>query len=167
MTGEKHLARVWEITEKVGISMLTTRFSDGLRARPMDARPDRDRGVIWFLTDVRGHKDEEIDKAHDVGLVFIDQDSRAYLSITGRAFLIRDNARAQEIWKKTDDVWWPEGPADPNVRVLRVDPAIAELWDGPASSAAAVFEFTRARVTGEKPNLGENRKTTTSMREKD
>jgi general stress protein 26 len=161
---QNNIARVWQIIEKVGVAMLTTRFADGLRARPMDARPDRDRGVIWFLTDARGHKDEEIDTAHEVGLVFIDQDSRAYLSITGRAVVFRDNARAQEIWKKTDDAWWPEGPADPNVRVLRVDPAIAELWDGPASPAAAVLEFARARVTGEKPHLGENRKTTTRMR---
>ncbi len=130
----------------------------------MEARPDQDRGVIWFLTDARGHKDEEIAAAHEVGLVFIDQESRAYLSISVRAVVIRDNGKASEIWKKTDEAWWPEGSADPNVRVLRVDPAIAELWDGPASAAAAAFEFAKARVTGEKPNLGESRKTTTRMR---
>lgn len=163
MADQTHLARVWQIIEKVGVAMLTTRFAGGLRARPMDARPDRDRGLLWFLTDVRGHKDEEIDVAHDIGLVFIDHDSRAYLSITGRAFVIHDSAKATEIWRKADEVWWPDGPSGPNVRVLRVEPSTAELWDGPATAAAAAVEFARARMTGEKPRLGENRKTTTRM----
>jgi hypothetical protein len=50
------------------------------------------------------------------------------------------------------------------VRVLRVEPSRAELWDGPASRLVAAFEFAKARVTGEKPNLGENRKVTVDLR---
>jgi hypothetical protein len=34
---------------------------------------------------------------------------------------------------------------------------------GPASSAVAAFEFAKARPTGEKPSLGENRKATVEM----
>jgi hypothetical protein len=49
------------------------------------------------------------------------------------------------------------------VRVLRFAPAKAELWDGPASAAVAAFEFAKARVTGAKPNLGENRKVIVDM----
>jgi hypothetical protein len=47
--------------------------------------------------------------------------------------------------------------------VLRVDPVTAELWDGPSSKAVAVFEFVKSRLTGAKPNLGENRKVTVPM----
>ncbi len=43
---ESNLDRVWEIIEKVGVTMLTTRFSGGLRARPLEARPERDAGLI-------------------------------------------------------------------------------------------------------------------------
>jgi hypothetical protein len=42
-------------------------------------------------------------------------------------------------------------------------PATAELWDGPASSAVAAYEFAKARLTGEKPKLGENRKVSVGM----
>ena len=42
-------------------------------------------------------------------------------------------------------------------------PLTAELWDGPASAAVAAFEFVKARITGKKPNLGENRKVTVRM----
>ena len=76
--------------------------------------------------------------------------------------MLRDHAKAAEIWKNTDNVWW-NGPADPNVCVLRVIPITAELWDGSASSAVAAYEFAKARLTGEKPNLGENRKVTVEM----
>lgn len=47
--------------------------------------------------------------------------------------------------------------------VLRVTPLTAELWDGPASKAVAMFELVKATLTGEKPNLGENRKITVPM----
>ena len=145
MTEQKRIARVWEIIEKVSVGMLTTQFSGGLRARPLEARADRDAGVIWFVTDVRGAKDDEIGAAHDIGLVFIDEGDHAYLSITGRAFVTRDIAQTKTIWKKTDDAWFPGGPDDPNVRLLRIEPITAELWDGPSSAAGTVFEFAYKR----------------------
>jgi general stress protein 26 len=162
MSNNEQLDRVWQIIEKAGVCMLTTRFAGGLRARPLEARPDRHAGLIWFVTDLRSGKEHEIETEHDVGLVFIDVKAKAYLSITARAEVLRDHAKAAEIWKSTDNAWW-QGPDDPNVCVLRVTPATAELWDGPASSAVAAYEFAKARLTGEKPNVGENRKLTVEM----
>jgi general stress protein 26 len=160
--GSTSADRVWEIIETVGIAMLTTSFPGGLRARPVEARPERDAGLIWFVTDLRSGKEHEIEAEHDVGLVFIDAKAKAYLSITARAEVRQDHAKAAEIWKRTDNMWW-SGPDDPNVRVLRVQPLTAELWDGPASAAVVAFEFAKARITGAKPNLGENRKVTVRM----
>jgi general stress protein 26 len=166
MADENHLARVWNIIERVGVCMLTTRFAGGLRARPLEARPDRAAGLIWFVTDLRSGKEHEIEIEHDAGLVFIDAHEKAYLSLTARAEVRRDRAKAAEIWKTTDTMWW-SGPDDPNVGVLRVTPLTAELWDGPASRAVAAFEFIKSRVTGEAPNLGENRKVTVAMPHRD
>jgi general stress protein 26 len=133
-----------------------------LPPRPLEARPERDGGLIWFVTDVRSGKEHEIEAEHDVCLVFIDAEAKAYLSITARAEVLHDHAKAAEIWKSTDTMWW-SGPDDPNVCVLRVRPVTAELWDGPSSAAVAAFEFAKARITGAKPNLGENRKVTVKM----
>src|SRR4051812_44864516 len=52
MADDDKLARVWDIVEKVGVCMFTTRFAGGLRARPLEARPDRAAGLIWFVTDL-------------------------------------------------------------------------------------------------------------------
>jgi general stress protein 26 len=154
--------RVWEIAAKVGVAMLTTRFAGGLRARPIEPRLDREYGLIRIVTDVRGLKDDEIERWPEVGLTVIDSSDKAYLSISGRAEITRDPAMARKIWHKNDDLWW-SGPDDPNVRVIVIAPQRAELWDGPSSSAVAVYEIAKAKVTGEKPNLGENRKKTVLM----
>jgi|SRR6185369_7647200 len=161
---EHHEERIWDILEKTGVGMLTTQFGGGMRARPLEARPDRDAGLIQFVTDVRGLKDDEIAASPDVCFTVIDDNDQAYLSITGRAEVVRDPVLAAKIWKRTDDVWWPKGADDRNVRVLRIVPALAELWDGPASATVAAFEFAKARATGQKPNLGENRKVRVDMR---
>jgi general stress protein 26 len=155
--------RVWDIIEKVGVCMLTTQFVGGLRARPLEARPDRDAGLIFFVTDTHSAKEDEIEARPDVGLVFIDSSDNAYLSITGLACVTRDADTIKAAWRKTDEVWWPGGPHNPDVCVLRIEPFAAELWDGPASVAVTVFEFAKAKLTGEKPKLGENRKVTVKM----
>jgi general stress protein 26 len=158
----RHIDRVWDIVEKIGVCMLTTRFAGGLRARPLEARPDRESGLIFFVTDIHSAKEDEIEAAPDVGLVFIDPGNKAYLSITGRAGVLRDAEATKRFWRKTDAVWWP-GPNDPNVCLLRIAPLTAELWDGPASAAVTAFEFAKAKLTGQEPKLGENRKVTVKM----
>jgi general stress protein 26 len=162
MTENPHLARVWDIIARVGVCMLTTHAATGLRARPLEARPDRDAGVIWFVTDRRSGKEHEIADDAEVGLTFVDPRDKAWLSITARAAVRADRAKAAEIWKTTDSLWW-SGPDDPNVCLLRVAPLTAELWDGPASTAIAALEFVKARLTGSKPDLGEERKVTVPM----
>jgi general stress protein 26 len=163
MAKQDSLDRVWDVIERVGVCMFTTRSAAGMRARPLEARPDRGSGVIWFVTDLRSAKEHEIARDPAVGLVFVDADAKAYLSITAEAAIRHDHAKTAEIWKRTDNVWW-RGPDDPNVCVLRVTPLTAELWDGPSSKAVAAFEFLKARITGEPPNLGENRKVMVRMR---
>ncbi len=163
MSKKDSINRVWDLIEQVGVCMLTTRFAGGLRARPLEARPDRDAGLIFFVTDIHSSKEDEIEAAPDVGLVFIDSSSKAYLSITGRACVMRDVEKIKAAWRKTDEVWWPGGPGGPDVCLLRIEPVTAELWDGPASAAVTAFEFAKARLTGEEPNVGENRKVTVKM----
>ena len=84
MDKAEQIDRVWDILEKHSVGMLTTRFADGLRARPLDARPDREAGLIYFVTDVRGLKDDEIEADPAVGFVVVDEKENAYLSISGR-----------------------------------------------------------------------------------
>jgi general stress protein 26 len=107
MRKKDDIDRVWDIIEKVSLCMLTTTFAGGLRARPLEARPDRYAGHIYFVTDIHSAKEYEIEATPDVGLVFIDSNDKAYLSITGRACVMLDADKIKAAWRKTDAVWWP------------------------------------------------------------
>jgi general stress protein 26 len=163
MSEKDSLNRIWDIVEKSNSCMLMTQFTGGLRARPLEARPDRDAGLIFFVTDYHSDKENEIQARPEVGVVFIDSKDNAYLSITGRASVLRDLERTKAIWRKSDDVWWPGGPNDPKVCALQIEPIIGELWDGPRSRLVTYLEFAKAKLTGQEPNLGENRKVTVKM----
>jgi general stress protein 26 len=162
MRDRQHEERLWDVLEKVGICMLTTRFAGGLRARPMEARIERAGRKIYFLTDARAAKDDEIADSPEVCLIFIDPQEKVYVSLSGRARVSRDPAMAQRLWNRKQEVWWT-GPTDPDLRVMCVQPELAEFWDGPAKPAVAAYEFARARWTGERPNVGEKRKVTVTI----
>lgn len=159
---EHHLDRIWDVVDKAGACMLTTHFPEGLRARPMEPRPDRDNGAVWFLTDRRGLKDDEIRSCPEVCLTVTLEAEKVYLSLTGEASACRDRKQARALWNKKQEAWW-DGPNDVNLLVLRVDLKRAEMWDDPADADYASYEFAKARIFGKKPDLGEKRKVFVEM----
>jgi len=149
---------VWEIAKKIKTCMLTTLPAKRMRSRPMHAIIDREAGCLWFITDQRGAKDEEIRAAPDVCLAFADTGSNTYLSITGRAEILHDVAKIRELWSSEAQAWWPKGPTDPDVRVLRVVPDSAEYWDTRGNSITVALKLAASRLSGNPPDLGENKK---------
>ena len=121
MTGRSDIDDVWDIAETIKTCMLTTLSAGRLRSRPMHALPDRDANSLWFITDQRGAKEDEIRAAPDVCLAFADTRSNTYLSMTGRATMTRDPDKARQLWSSEAQAWWPKGPSDPDVRVLCVN----------------------------------------------
>ena len=158
MATDDDIDRVWEIMDDIAICMVTTHAGGRMRSRPMHAIPDRDEGCIFFVTDTRGAKDDEIAAAPDVCLAFADIDDNTYLSVTGTAAMIRDPAKAEELWSTEAQAWWPHGPRDPAVRVLRVVPDQAEYWDTRGNSITVALKLMAARMTGKPPDLGDNKK---------
>jgi hypothetical protein len=77
----RNVARAWELMKKIGFAMLVTRDGDKLRARPMSAYCERDENAIYFLTDARRHKDEEIARNPGINLSFADASSQKYVSL--------------------------------------------------------------------------------------
>ena len=158
MASEEEIDRVWEIMDDIGVCMVTTHAGSRMRSRPMHAIADRAAGCVWFVTDTRGAKDDEIAAAPDVCLGFSDIRDNTYLSVTGNAEVIRDVGKADALWSSEAQAWWPMGPGDPSVRVLRVVPDQAEYWDTRGNVITVAFKLMAARLTGRQPNLGDNRK---------
>src|SRR6195952_2310210 len=90
--------RTWELMKKIGFAMLVTRDGDKLRARPMSAYLDRENNTIYFLTDARRHKDDEIARNPNVNLSFANASDQKYVSITGTAVVSNDRAKIKQLF---------------------------------------------------------------------
>jgi general stress protein 26 len=150
------IGRVWDLMKKIGFAMLVTRDGSRLRARPMSAHLERDENAIYFLTDARRHKDEEIARDPNVNLSFADTGGQKYVSVTGTASVSNDRARIKQLFSTPAKAWW-DSAEDPNIRVLKITPDDAEYWDSPGSVISYV-KMAAAAVTGTRPDLGDNRK---------
>lgn len=150
------IGRVWDLMKKIGFAMLVTRDGARLRARPMSAHLERDENAIYFLTDARRHKDEEIARDPNVNLSFADTGGQKYVSVTGTATVSNDRARIKQLFSTPAKAWW-DSAEDPNIRVMKITPDDAEYWDSPGSVISYV-KMAAAAVTGTRPDLGDNRK---------
>jgi general stress protein 26 len=152
----RDIDRVWDLMKKIGFAMLVTRDGEKLRARPMSAYLERDSNAIYFLTDTRRHKDDEIARNPNVNLSFADVGSQKYVSISGTAAVSNDRAKIRELFSTPAKAWW-DSAEDPNIRVLKISPDDAEFWDSPGTVISYV-KMAAAAVTGTRPEIGEHRK---------
>ena len=148
--------RAWELMKKIGFAMLVTRDGEKLRARPMSAYLEPEKNAIYFLTDARRHKDDEIRRSPGVNLAFADASSQKYVSVTGTAVVSNDRAKIEELFSTPAKAWW-DSAQDPNIRVLKFTPDDAEFWDSPGTIISYV-KMAAAAATGTRPDIGENRK---------
>jgi len=152
----RNVDRAWELMKKIGFAMLVTRDGEKLRARPMSAYLERDENTIYFLTDARRHKDDEIARNPGVNLSFADASSQKYVWLTGTAMVSNDRAKIKELFSTPAKAWW-ESAEDPNIRVLKITPDDAEFWDSPGTIISYV-KMAAAAATGSQPDIGKNRK---------
>src|SRR4030095_1921651 len=96
----RNVDRVWELMKKIGFAMLVTRDGDKLRARPMSAYLQRDENVIYFLTDVRRHKDDEIARNPTINLSFADPSSQKYVPLSGAAVVSNDREKIKKMFSE-------------------------------------------------------------------
>jgi general stress protein 26 len=148
--------RAWELMEKIGFAMLVTRDGERLRARPMAAYVDRNAQAVFFLSDARQHKDDEIRQNPQVNLSFADAGEQKYVSVSGTASVSNDRAKIQQLFTTTAKAWW-DSADDPNIRVLTFTPEEAEFWDSPGTVISYV-KMAAAAMTGSRPDIGTNRK---------
>src|SRR5687768_14113136 len=131
------IARVWDLMEKISFCMLATWNGTELRSRPMDARVRRTENAIYFLTDARHLKDDEIARYPQVNLAFADTGGVKYVSLSGTAAITNDRAKIKELWEPTAKAWW-DTPDNPNIRLATVTPADAEYWDSPGKIVSMI-----------------------------
>lgn len=129
-------------------AMLVTQQRDGgLRSRPMAIAESNDTGVLWFISNVHSGKNDEL--AHDSKVNVAMQGAGRFLSITGKARIVRDTDKAEQLWSEAQRLWFPDGPHDPALALIEVMPSWAEYWDrSGVKGLKFMFAEAEAIVTG-------------------
>jgi general stress protein 26 len=149
--------KIFEMLRGFDTVMLVTAAPDGrLEGRPMQIVEIDDRtGNIWFFTSRDSRKVHEIfDNAHVA--VVSQQEHSAYLSVSGIAMIVHEPSRVRELWQEPFRTWFPGGPEDPELRLLVVEPRLAEYWDNRGTNKLEyMFEAAKAYVSGTRPAVDE------------
>ena len=103
---------------------------------------------------------DEVGKEHQINLSYSEPDDQLYVSISGRANLVRDKAKAEALWQPALKAWFPKGVEDPDLALLKVEVEKAEYWDTPSSAMVHLFGYVKATLTGQSYKPGENEKIT-------
>ncbi len=152
---DEAIEKLNKLIKKVRFAMLTTVEEDGsLRSRPMAAHELDPDGNLWFFTQLNVPKVHEVRHDQHVNVTFSDEEEYRWFSLSGRAEIVRDRARIEELWKPFLKTWFPNGKDDPELALLKVNVDRAEYWDEKSSPISVLMGFGKAVLTGERSQAG-------------
>lgn len=150
-------AKVAELLKGQRFGMLTTTDSDGtLMSRPMAMQEVEFDGDLWFFAARDSRKITQLGANRQVNVAVGSSDT--WISLTGTGVVVTDAAKKRELWNSIVEAWFPDGPDDDGVVLLKVEAESAEYWDSPGGRVATVISLAKAKLTGERYSGGENEK---------
>lgn len=141
--GNGSVKKLRKLMRDIRTAMLTTVARDGsLHSRPMLTSEVEFDGNLWFIASGTSGLAQEIATNPNVNVSYANPKGDRYISVTGTASLVRDQARLRELWSGKHKAWFREGKKDPDLTLLRVDVHFAEYWDATAESVQ-LSQFVR------------------------
>jgi Uncharacterized stress protein (general stress protein 26) len=147
--GERHsdIAELYDKIRPIKFAMMTTVDTNGeLHSRPMTSQAPEDLktdGYLWFFTYASASKVGQVGLHQQVNLAYAKPNEHLFVSVGGTATLIRDPQRIRELWRPFYQTWFPNGPDDPDLALLRVHIENAEYWDSSAGKMGLLYSITR------------------------
>jgi general stress protein 26 len=155
---QESIAKLKDLIESIDFAMLTTVNGGQLRSRPMSTQKFEYDGDLWFFTSDQTHKIEEIEQDDRVNVAYAKPEDNVYVSVSGRAKLVKDKEKIEELWNPILKAWFPKGLDDPTLALLKISVEEAEYWDSPNSKIVQLYGFVKAMVTGEPAKGGDHGK---------
>ncbi|MDQ1088232.1 MULTISPECIES: pyridoxamine 5'-phosphate oxidase family protein [unclassified Siphonobacter] len=157
LSQSEQIALLKDKIKEVKVAMLTT-FNDeeGLRSRPMATTEMEEDGTLWFFTKEHSRKTDEVEQDHRVSVSYADPNSNTYVSVQGRAKVVTDKAKLEELYSPVLKAWFPDGIDDPELALLKVNVEEAEFWDSSSNKLVNGFRMLKAAITGTKFESGQH-----------
>lgn len=164
--------RLWDLIKDIRFAMFTARHaldqSDGqndsqsgghLHSRPMTTQNkgvDRDNS-LWFFMSRSSEPAIDIATSPEVNISYADVGADSYVSVSGRAAVVDDLRKKQQLWSKMAEAWFPGGAEDPDLALVQVRISHAAYWDVKESKLMQLFKMAQAAATGKPPTgMGEH-----------
>jgi general stress protein 26 len=160
-SGPGDLAKLGELIRDIRVALLTTADRDGhFHSRPVQTLQVEAERTLWFFTDWSSPKVDELHHDVRVSLGYADPTRNVYVAVNGSGSLFRDSQKARQLWSMEQRAYYPEGPEDERLALLRVVIERAEYWIAPGRTSYLIAAVTAA-VTGTPAGvIGDNRKIT-------
>jgi general stress protein 26 len=158
-TNPEAIHKIAEMIKDIRIAMLSTVTPDGsIHSRPMATQEANFAGELLFLTRQESSKSDEIVHQSRVTLNYVDSKNYRFVSLSGHAALEKDRAIIHKLWNPLYKAWFPQGEADPQITVIRVEVDEAEYWDAPGNGLVRGYQMLKAAVTKGSAPVGEHQK---------
>jgi general stress protein 26 len=151
---------LWKMIKDIRFAMFTTRHGNGhLHSRPMTTQ---NKGIaadesLWFFMAKKGEPVLDLKADPVVNVVYANPSEDTYVSVSGTAAMIEDQAKKDQLWSKMAEAWFPGGSTDPDLALVQVQIVHANYWDVKESKLVQLYEMAKAAVTGKPPaDLGEH-----------
>ena len=122
--------------------------------RPMSTIEVEKNATLWFFTDIRSIKVEEVSKQREVHLVYAHPGKESYMDVWGSATIITDKQSIKDKWSPIVKAWFPNGVDDPNIALLKVTPYDVYYWDAETGKMISFLKIAASAVTGKKLSEG-------------
>lgn len=151
LQSEEALKKFKKLVEEINVCMfITNNRSEREHTRPMATISVDDDGTLWFYTDLRSIKVEEVVTDKSVHLTYAHPGKESYMDVCGKAEVITDRQQVKEKWSPIVKAWFPQGPDDPNVALLKVTPTDAYYWESETGKMVKFFKMA-ASIVSERP----------------
>jgi general stress protein 26 len=148
LQNEEALKKFTKLVNEIRVCMFITNNHEANHTRPMATIEVDASGTLWFFTDVRSIKVEEVSTDHSVHLTYAHPGKESYLDVWGNATVSVDKQLIRDKWSPMVKAWFPGGVDDPNLALLKVTPQQAYYWDAETGRMVAFLKIAAAAVTG-------------------
>jgi general stress protein 26 len=133
--------------------MLSTQDVDATPiARPVMPVSIEPEGRVWLFTGIDGDIAGDIRRDPRVQMLFVNQEKDVYASLIGAAEVLHDPRKAREIWSASAGVFYPNGPDDANLGLVRIDVHRGDYWDMKDAKLVRFFKLAAAAIAGVRPD---------------
>jgi general stress protein 26 len=152
LQNEQALEKFKTLVKDVNICMFITNTQDDAEThtRPMATVDVEDDGTLWFYTDIRSIKVEEVATDHDVHLVYSHPGKDSYLDVWGTASVVKEKEKLKEKWSPMVKVYFSDGVDDPNLALLKVKPQNCYYWDNETGKMVYFLKAAASVITGQR-----------------